>query len=63
MLATLAPPANGPLEVEYATVRDPLAWTPGEPEHVLERGVALIAARIAGVRLIDNLLLGAASRT
>jgi len=51
-------PRNGiPVEIEYATVRDPSAWTPEEPSGTLERGVALVAARVAAVRLIDNMLL------
>jgi len=49
--------APGPLTVEYATVRDPEAWTREEPRGRLERAVALVAARLAGVRLIDNTLL------
>ncbi len=45
------------LEVEYAAVRDPrrLAETPGR----LDQAQALIAARVGGVRLIDNLRLDA----
>jgi len=51
-------PRNGvPVEVEYATVRDPAAWTPNEPRGPLERAVALVAARVASVRLIDNMVL------
>jgi pantoate--beta-alanine ligase len=48
------------LEIEYAEVRDPEAWTPREPEGPLERAVALIAARAGTVRLIDNLRLDGA---
>ena len=48
-----------PLAIEYATVRDPDCWTPEEPTAPLDRGQALVAARIGGVRLIDNLRLDA----
>ena len=48
---------GAPVEVEYATVRDPAAWTRGDPEGRLERAVALVAARVGSVRLIDNELL------
>jgi len=48
-----------PLTIEYATVRDPACWSPEEPDAPLERGQALVAARIGGVRLIDNLRLDA----
>lgn len=44
-------------EFEYAAVRDPRRWTAGDPEGVLERAVALVAARVGPVRLIDNLVL------
>jgi pantothenate synthetase len=51
-------PRNGvPVEIEYATVRDPSAWTPNEPRGPMERAVALVAARVAAVRLIDNMVL------
>ncbi len=46
------------LDVEYATVRDPEAWSGTEPEVPLTRGVALVAARVGEVRLIDNMVLG-----
>lgn len=49
--------AGVPVEVEYATVRDPGAWTRGDPEGRLERAVALVAARVGSVRLIDNEIL------
>ena len=49
--------ADGPAAVEYATVRDPERWTRDEPTAPLERAVALVAARLGGVRLIDNLRL------
>jgi len=51
-------PRNGvPVEVQYATVRDPAAWTRDEPAERMERAVALVAARVAAVRLIDNMVL------
>jgi pantoate--beta-alanine ligase len=49
--------AGSPVEVEYATVRDPSAWTRGDPEGRLATAVALVAARVGSVRLIDNELL------
>ncbi len=39
---------------EYLALRDPEAWTEDEPTGPLERAVALVAARVGGVRLIDN---------
>lgn len=52
---------EGGLEIEYAAVRDPEAWTAEDPTGDLERAVALVAARVPGregpVRLIDNLVL------
>ena len=49
--------ARAAISVEYATVRDPERWTSAEPRRPLERAVALIAARVDGVRLIDNMRL------
>lgn len=49
--------ARAPLTVEYATVRDPERWTRDEPARPLSRAVALIAARVGPVRLIDNMRL------
>ncbi len=54
MRAVLEPSA---LQIEYATARDPEAWTAEEPAAPLVRAQALVAARIGGVRLIDNLRL------
>ncbi len=45
------------IELEYAEIRDEARWTSGPPEPPLERPRALVAARIGGVRLIDNLSL------
>lgn len=45
------------IEVEYAELRDPERWDLGRPEGELERAVALVAARVGGVRLIDNCVL------
>lgn len=42
------------VELEYAAVRDLAAWTAGPPEAPLLEPVALVAARIGPVRLIDN---------
>ncbi|MBL8860519.1 MAG: pantoate--beta-alanine ligase [Planctomycetes bacterium] len=49
--------ASSRLALEYAAVRDPELWSAGDPDGPLERAVALVAARIGGVRLIDNLRL------
>ncbi len=49
------------LELEYLELRDPLAWTAVSPRGPLVRAVALAAARLGGVRLIDNHALDAAS--
>ena len=51
------PLERGPFTVEYAAIRDPAAWTVEEPDGDLERAVALVAARLGAVRLIDNLRL------
>lgn len=47
------------VQVEYAELRDPLAWRPEPPAGEVGRAQALIAARIGKVRLIDNLRLDA----
>ncbi|MBK7874795.1 MAG: pantoate--beta-alanine ligase [Planctomycetes bacterium] len=49
--------ADGPATLEYAEIRDPERWTRDEPVGPIERAVALVAARLGGVRLIDNLRL------
>jgi pantoate--beta-alanine ligase len=53
----LASLERAPLELEYAELRDPRRWTARAPRRALERAVALVAARVGGVRLIDNLRL------
>jgi len=58
--AVLAQPG---IEVEYAALRDPEAWSAGAPSGRLERARALVAARVGGVRLIDNLALDAPETT
>ncbi|MEZ6013938.1 MAG: pantoate--beta-alanine ligase [Planctomycetota bacterium] len=45
------------IDVEYAEVRDPEAWTAEMPAGPLQRAVALVAAQVGGVRLIDNTVL------
>jgi len=42
------------VDVEYAALREDGAWTGGDPAAPLERPVALVAARVGPVRLIDN---------
>jgi len=42
-----------------APLRDPERWTREEPSGTLVRAVALVAARVDGVRLIDNMRLDA----
>lgn len=46
------------LELEYLELRDPTRWSAAAPTGPLERAVALVAARLGGVRLIDNHPLG-----
>jgi pantoate--beta-alanine ligase len=46
------------IQLEYAAVRDPDHWTAETPQGPLQKGRALVAARIGGVRLIDNMALG-----
>jgi pantoate--beta-alanine ligase len=47
--------------LEYAALRDPRRWTAEDPVGKLDHAVALVAARIGGVRLIDNMPLDEAS--
>ncbi len=60
--ALLRAEASGPgVELEYAALRDPQRWTRDEPRGRMERAIALVAARVGGVRLIDNQPLDDAS--
>lgn len=43
--------------VEYADLRDPLAWSGQPPAGEMRRAQALVAARVGRVRLVDNLRL------
>jgi pantothenate synthetase len=45
------------IRVDYAEIRDPCNWQPDSPKGLVEQAVALIAAHIGSVRLIDNLRL------
>jgi len=45
------------IEPEYAAVRDLAAWSPEPPSAPLAKPVALVAARVGPVRLIDNHVL------
>jgi len=45
------------LDVEYASVRCALSWSSDRPAGELQTAVALIAARVGPVRLIDNVRL------
>jgi len=45
------------IEIIYATVRDPDQWTQQAPMGRMNRAQALIAARVGGIRLIDNMRL------
>ena len=49
--------AETAIEPEYAVVRDPEAWTRDEPSGDLVQAVALVAAPVGPVRLIDNMRL------
>jgi pantoate--beta-alanine ligase len=44
-------------QYDYAAVRDPEAWTVELPEGPLAQAVAVVAARVGPVRLLDNHLL------
>ena len=46
------------VQVEYAAIRERSAWSPESPVEDLHDPVALVAARLGQVRLIDNHLLG-----
>ena len=46
------------LDLEYAEVRDPLAWSAHQPDHDLKQARVFVAGQIEGVRLIDNMALG-----
>ncbi|MFQ5937798.1 MAG: pantoate--beta-alanine ligase [Acidiferrobacterales bacterium] len=50
---------RGNVQVEYAEVRDPEAWSPEPPTGKMVRAQALVAAHVGKVRLIDNLRLDA----
>ena len=55
LAASLAPGVDaGEVDVEYAAVRDPEHWSATRPEGPLTSAVALLAARVGAVRLIDN---------
>ncbi|MDP6122461.1 MAG: pantoate--beta-alanine ligase [Arenicellales bacterium] len=45
------------LEIEYADLREESNWSADSPQGIMDRPRALIAVRIEGVRLIDNLYL------
>ena len=49
--------AASALSMEYAAIRDPLAWTASDPTGPLDQAVGLVAAKAGKVRLIDSLLL------
>lgn len=52
---SLAPGIDaGEIDVEYAAVRDPEQWSASRPDGPLTSAVALLAARVGAVRLIDN---------
>jgi pantoate--beta-alanine ligase len=61
---TLRQILSAPLEemsgvrLDYAALREREAWSAEHPVGDLAAGVALIAARVGAVRLIDNLILG-----
>jgi pantoate--beta-alanine ligase len=55
----LQEPQANRVELEYAEVRDPEAWSPDPPSGPMSRAQALVAARVGKVRLIDTLRLDA----
>jgi len=48
------------VQLEYAALRDPLAWSAAEPTRPMKRAIALVAAQGGNVRLIDNMFLSSA---
>jgi pantoate--beta-alanine ligase len=55
LAASLAPAVDtGEIELEYAAIRDPEQWSATRPDGCLTSAVALLAARVGTVRLIDN---------
>jgi pantoate--beta-alanine ligase len=48
------------LQIDYVAVRDPDLWTPERPAALASKAVALVAAEVEGVRLIDNMRLDVA---
>ena len=49
---------GGPeLTLEYMAIRDPKRWSATCPEGDLDQAIALVAAHVDGVRLIDNMRL------
>ena len=46
------------VQLDYAAVRGAERWTGEDPSGPMESCVALVAARVGPVRLIDNLVLG-----
>ena len=59
LVAETAEPAG--LDLEYVAFRDPENWSAGPLEPNASRALALVAARIGPVRLIDNLRLDGTS--
>lgn len=49
------------VQLDYAALRDPRSWSSDEPTDRMQHAIALVAARVGGVRLIDNMLLSARS--
>ncbi len=45
------------ISLEYAEIRDPSDWSTEAPTGLIEEAVALVAAVVGGVRLIDNMVL------
>lgn len=58
--AALTAPFEGAsgVHLDYAALRDAERWSAEDPSGALESCVALVAARVGPVRLIDNLILG-----
>ena len=50
---------NSSIALEYAEIRDPEHWSKRQPENEITRARAFIAGQIEGIRLIDNMALGA----
>ncbi len=45
------------INLEYGEIRNPADWSAETPSGLIDQAVALVAASVGGVRLIDSMLL------